>query len=381
MNTLKTMGWVALAVLIILYSSIFTVNQGHKAMLLRLGEIVNDAQGKPLIIEPGLHFKTPLIVKVRKFDTRLQTLTAQSSRILTEDQKYVLVDYYIKWRIDDLSLYYQRTSGDVLQAQTLLQQQVNDALRSSFGQRTLTEMVSGERVNIMSLLKDSANATAQNLGIWVEDVRIKSIDFPKELSEKVFSTMRTGREQVAAQYRADGSAMAEAIKAEADAKAAILIAQSKGQAAALRAQGDAEAAAVYNSAYGQDYRFYTFYRSLEAYRTVFNANKQNILVLTPHSEFLKYFNPGEAVSKMIAEMKGDPSKVATVASTVTPAPAAASVAAPTPAAPVAPVVAPVPAAPAAPVAAPVPGAPTPPVSSPASAPAPAATKPPAKSGQ
>lgn len=293
MKALKNLGWGALVVLIILYSSLFTVNEGYQGMLLRLGEIVNNDQGKPLVAGPGLHMKMPLIVKVRKFDTRLQTLTAQSSRILTEDQKYVLVDYYIKWRINDVPLYYKRTGGDVLRAQTLLQQQVNDALRSSFGQRTLTEMVSGERVNIMALLKDSANATAQNLGIWVEDVRIKSIDFPKELSEKVFSTMRTGREQVAAKYRADGNALAEGVKAEADAKAAILIAQSKGQAAALRAQGDAEAAAIYANAYQQDPEFYAYYRSLEAYKTVFSS-KQDAIVLSPQSEFLKYFNAGPA---------------------------------------------------------------------------------------
>src|SRR5262249_39756604 len=150
----------------------------------------------------------------------------------------------IKWRIENIPLYYQRTSGDKLRAETLLQQQVNDALRAAFGQRTITDMVSGERVNVMALLKDAANTTAKNLGISVADVRIKSIDLPEEVSETVFVRMRTKREQVATQHRADGRADAEAIKASADSKAAVIVAEAKTKAANIRAQGSAEAAHI-----------------------------------------------------------------------------------------------------------------------------------------
>ncbi len=303
MRALKSFALTILViVVIVLYASVYTVNEGQKALLLRLGQIELGANGKPKIILPGLNFKIPFLNQTQKFDTRLQMLTVQSSRILTQDQKYVLVDYYIKWRIEDLPLYYQRTSGDPLRAETLLQQQVNDALRTAFGQRTLTEMVSGERINVMALLKDSANATAKNLGIWVADVRIKSIDLPKEVSEKVFNNMRTKREQDATQYRADGRAKAEGISATADAKAAIAVAQSLVAAADLRAQGAAKAAQIYADAYNQGPEFYSFYRSLEAYKIGF-SNKSDLLILTPQSDFFKYFNglPGQPANPANSE--------------------------------------------------------------------------------
>jgi modulator of FtsH protease HflC len=296
MSPFKTIGVVlALIILLLFYGSVYRVFEGQKALVLRLGKIERTYNGEPLIVGPGLHFKLPIINQVRKFDVRLQTLTVQSSRILTEEQKYVLVDYYIKWRVENLGLYYQRTGGDSFRAQTLLEQQVNDALRAAFGQRTITEMVSGERLNVMALLKDSANATAKNLGIWVADVRIKTIDLPKEVSETVYGRMRTKREQVATQYRSNGRAKAEAIQAAADAKAVIAVAEAKAKAANLRAEGVALASTIYAEAYQRDSEFYAFYRSLDAYKKAFN-NKNDILILTPGNEFFKYFNMMPVVS-------------------------------------------------------------------------------------
>ncbi|MFT3742316.1 MAG: protease modulator HflC [Gammaproteobacteria bacterium] len=285
-----------LLALIILSSSFFTVEEGQQAILLRLGQIVNDDKGVAEVIQPGLHFKWPIIIQVRKFDTRLQTLLVQSSRILTEEQKYVLVDYYIKWKINNVPLYYQRTGGNALQAQTLLQQQVNDALRAAFGERTITDMVSGERVNVMALLRSGANATAHNLGIWVGDVRIKSIDLPDEVSTTVFSRMRTKREQVATQHRANGIAKAEAIRAQADAQAAVSIAEAQNQAANLRAQGMKRASQIYNSAYTVAPDFYVFLRSLQVYQSAFNT-KRDFLILSPQSELFKYFNSATGQEK------------------------------------------------------------------------------------
>lgn len=276
-------------VLLLLYTCVFTLSEGEKALMLRLGEIVKAPQGSAKIYDPGLHFKWPIINQTRVFDVRLQTMPVESSRVLTLDQKYVLVDYYIKWQIQDLSLYYQRTGGFVDRAQTLLEQQVNDALRTAFGQHTLTEMVAEERVNVMLLLTQSANQTAKNLGIKIVDVRIKSIDLPKEVSERVFNQMRSKREQVATQLRAEGKAKAEAIKAEADAKAVVMVAQANKQSADLRAQGLTEAGEIYANVYGRDPGFFAFYRSLEAYRDVFKS-KQDILILQPNSQFFKYFN-------------------------------------------------------------------------------------------
>lgn len=281
---------VLVIVLFLILTGVYTVTEGQKALVLRLGQIVIDpATQQAKVVGPGLHFKVPVINQIRTFDARLQTFPVESSRILTEDQKYVLVDYYIKWRINDVALYYQRTGGVAEQAEVLLQQQVNDALRAAFGQRTLTDMVSGERINVMALLTQSANQTAKNLGILVVDVRIKSIDLPKEVSDRVYNRMRTRREQVATELRSEGKAQAEAVKASADAEAQVKLATAKTEAAKLRAQGIAEAGEVYTVAYTKDPAFYYFYGSLEAYRDVFNS-KQDVLVLQPNNQFFKYFN-------------------------------------------------------------------------------------------
>lgn len=284
---------IAFIVAIIFFSSVYLVQEGERGLLLRLGEIVTDKNDQAVVLAPGVGFKMPIISQVRLFDARLQTLAVQTSRILTKEQKYVLVDYYIKWRIENFAIYYQRTSGDSLRAQTLLQQQVNDALREAFGQRTITDMLSGQRIDIMALLKNSANATAKNLGISVTDVRIKSIDFPEEVSEKVYNNMRTMRQKVATGYRASGRAEAESIQALADATAAVTIAEAKTKAALLRAQGSAQAAQIYAQAYSKDPEFYAFYRSLEAYKTSF-SNKSDFILLTPESDFFKYFNMAPA---------------------------------------------------------------------------------------
>lgn len=296
MSALKKLSLAgAVIVLLILYNTLFVVNEGQRGLLLRLGEIVQDNNGRAVVANPGLGFKMPLLNQVRLFDTRLQTLAVKSSRILTKEQKYVQVDYYIKWRIEDLALYYQRTSGDVLRTETLLQQQVNDALRAAFGERTISDMVSGERVNVMALLKNSANVTAKNLGINVIDVRIKAIDLPEEVSEAVYNRMRTKREEVATDHRGAGRAQAEAIRATADAQATVKVAEAKMQAAKLRAEGIAEAAKIYSQAYSQDPEFYAFYRSLQAYKNSFNS-KNDFLLLTPESDFFRYFTaaPGSA---------------------------------------------------------------------------------------
>ncbi len=291
------LGIIVLILLFVAYGSLYTVNEGQQALLTRLGEIINDPDtGKPYVIGPGLHFKTPFINQVRKFDTRLQTFTVQSSRILTQEQKYVLVDYYVKWRINDLPIYYQRTGGQAFEAENLLQQRINDALRAAFGRRTITEVVSGERENIMENITKQASQSAQNIGASVIDVRIKSIDLPKEVSDSVFSRMRAEREQVATKHRADGKARAEAIRAMADAKAAVVVAQSNTDSAKIRAEGTKEAAEIYNTAYSQDANFYAFYRSIQAYQNSFNQ-KRDILLLSPDSDFFKYFKNPDLNSK------------------------------------------------------------------------------------
>ena len=277
------------ALITLILSSMFVVKEGEAALLLRLGKIELDNQGIALVKTPGLQFKIPLINRVWKFTTRLQTLDIQSSRIVTAEKKDVIVDYYIKWRIANPSLYYTRTSGSIVQTQILLEQQLNDGLRAEFGRRTIREVIADDRASIMRILNQQANLSARTLGLEVVDVRIKRIDLPSEVSAAIFERMRAERARVATQHRAQGRADAEAIRANADAEATITVATAKADSMRIRGEADAEAAHIYSAAYGQDPSFYAFYRSLIAYKKSF-ANKQDILILKPDSQFFNYFN-------------------------------------------------------------------------------------------
>lgn len=287
----KSFGFAAFIVaLFLLFSSIYIVTEGQHGILLKLGKIAIDSTtGKASVKDPGIHFKFPFINQARIFDTRLQTLDIESSRIVTEEKKDVLVDYFVKWRISNLPLYFTRTGGNVFRAETLLQQKVNDGLRAQFGKRNIREVVSGERADIMSILQKQANESAQSLGIKVIDVRIKRIDLPTEVSNAVYDRMRAERERIANQHRADGRSSAEAIRAEADAKVTVILARANSESKKVRGQGDGKAAGIYSQAYTKDPDFYAFYRSLNAYRKSFN-NKKDILVLKPDSQFFRYFN-------------------------------------------------------------------------------------------
>ncbi len=291
MNTKGLVGLIAgLLVIILFFASAFTVTAGHQALLLRLGDIEKDSQGQPIVLNPGLHFKLPFIVTVRDFDVRLQSFTVESSRILTAEQKYVLVDYYTKWRIENLALYYKRTGGFADRATTLMKQKINDALRAAFGKRDIKDAISSERMDIMNILREKASQSAKNLGIQVIDVRIKGIELPQQVRESVFERMRTEREQVATFHRSQGKASAESLRANADAKVAVEVATAKTKASEIRADGDAKAASVYANAYQKDAKFYVFYRSLLAYQDVF-SHQGTVMVLKPQGQFFKYFLP------------------------------------------------------------------------------------------
>lgn len=278
-------------VLLIGFACFFTVQEGQEALVARLGKLTHEhgGTGKPRVYAPGLHVKMPLIDSVLKFDARLQTLDVESFRIPTQEQKDVIVDYYVKWKIGDLPLYYARTSGQLFLAEKLLEQQVNDDLRAEFGRKTIKEVVSDERTALMNVLSEKAKINAQKLGIEVVDMRIKRIDLPEEVSSAVFGRMRTERERVAKQQRAEGKSKAEAIRAQADADAIVIVAKARAEANQVRAQGDSEAALVYAKAYNQNPEFYNFYRSLGAYVKVFDK-PNNVMLLSTDSQFFSYFN-------------------------------------------------------------------------------------------
>ena len=275
--------------LLLLTSGLFKVQQYEQAIVLRLGKIETLADGSPNIRMPGLNFKIPFITNARIFDTRLQTLDIESSRIVTSEKKDLLVDYYIKWKIVNLPAFFKSTGGNIIRAQTLIEQKLNDSVRAEFGKRTIQEVVSGERHDIMQLLREQAKESVNALGLDIIDVRIKRIDLPTEVSTTVFERMRSERARVAMSHRSEGRAKAEEIRARADAKVTVIVAKAQKESKVIRGQGDAVAAKIYVDSYKKDPGFFSFYRSIRAYKNVFSS-KQDILVLKPDSHFFKYFN-------------------------------------------------------------------------------------------
>ena len=277
-----------LAVLLVLIGadSVFTVRQDQSALLLQFGRIVR------INYAPGLHFKLPFVQQAIKFDTRILTLDARPERYFTAEKKVVNVDFYVKWRISNPTLYYQATGGDETQAEARLSPMVKDALRFEFSARPLEELVSGGRNDVTQRVRDQANASAERtLGVRIVDVRIKQIDLPESVSESVFKRMRAERMSLANALRSSGEEAASKIRADADRQAQVLVAQADSQATVIRGQGDAKAATIYAQAYGQDPKFFAFYRSLEAYRRSFGQG-HGVLLLKPGSEFLHYFDNG-----------------------------------------------------------------------------------------
>jgi len=262
----------------------YIVSERERAVLLKFGEVVKTD------VPPGLHFKIPIVNKVRKFDGRLLTLDSQSQRFLTLEKKAVIVDSYVKWRISSVEKYYTATSGDEFVAARLLSSRVDTGLRNQFGERSMHEVVSGERDELMTELTHNLNDIAQKeLGMEVLDVRVKGIDLPPEVSSSVFNRMATERDREARDHRAKGKELAEGISADADRQKTVIEAKAFRDAEKIRGEGDALAAATYAQAYNQDPEFYAFYRSLKAYKETF-SNKGDILILKPDSEFFKYLN-------------------------------------------------------------------------------------------
>ncbi len=283
-NTFLAVG--AAIVVAIIYSSAFVVSEWETALKLRLGKIVDSNY------EAGLHWRVPIINEVKKFDSRIQTLDAKPERFLTVEKKDVIVDSFAKWRIADVAQFYRSTGGDSAKTSRLLAERINTGLRNEFGKRTILEVVSGERSEIMEQLTKEADAQAAELGVEVLDVRIKQIDLPPEVSESVYGRMRTERERVARDLRAQGAESAERIQADADRQKVVIVANAYKQAEELRGEGDGRSAEIYAKAYTQSPEFYAFYRSLNAYQKVFEKGG-DIMVLEPDSEFFRYFKNKE----------------------------------------------------------------------------------------
>jgi len=282
MGTLKLIGIFVGVLAIVLYFSIFTVDERERAIRFQLGQIVEADY------RPGLHWKVPVVQDIRKFDARIQTLDAAPELYLTSEKKNVKVDSFVKWEIDDVERYFTSTGGNASRAGQLLHAINQKDLKDAFGKRTIAEVVAGERSEIMTELTVSLDQQARDLGIRVIDVRVKRIDLPDDVSSSVYRRMAAERKEVAQQFRSRGEEEAKKIRAVAEREREVILADAARDGQSIRGEGDAVAADIYARAYNADREFYAMYRSLQAYRSTFKE-KSDVLLLKPDSDYFRYF--------------------------------------------------------------------------------------------
>lgn len=285
-NFTSVFSGIIIAIFFLGSSAIYIVDERQQAILFQLGEVID------VKTEPGLYFKIPIVQNVRYFENRILTMDAEEpERFITSEKKNVLVDLFVKWRIIDVKQYYISVRGDEGLAQTRLAQTINASLRDEFGNRTVHDVVSGERDVIMEIMRQKADADARSIGVEVVDVRLKRVDLPQEVSESVYRRMEAERKRVANELRSTGAAESEKIRADADRQREILLAEAYREAQKTMGDGDSQAAATYATAFQKDPEFYAFWRSMDAYRQSFK-NKGDMMVLEPTSDFFKYLkNP------------------------------------------------------------------------------------------
>jgi len=303
MNRSLTSILAGIAFILVLFGvTVFTVYESDRAIVARLGELKRDSNGKVKIYEPGIHWKMPFVDIVHFFDSRLSMAEIPSERIVTKEKEVLLVDLFVQWRIADYALFYNTTHGASEEmagrdrAEQLLRQNVKGVLHAELGQRSLQTVISAERKDLIDRLKIRSNDNVRDYGMSIVDVRINRVEYPLEVNDKVFARMSSERKRVAVANRASGESQAAMIRSAADKRARILIAEAKKEAEEIRGAGDSKAAEIYTKSYNQSPEFYKFYRSLEAYKTVFQ-DKTDVMVLRPDSEFFKYFrNNGQSES-------------------------------------------------------------------------------------
>jgi membrane protease subunit HflC len=275
------------ALLLVASMSFFTVNETEKAIKFALGAIVKSDY------TPGIYFKVPFYNNVKKFDARIQTMDSKPERFLTAEKKNVIVDSFVKWRIGNVKTFYTVVAGDIDQANLRLDQIIKDAFRGEFSKRNIKQLVSTDRQIIREILIKNSTALAADLGLEIIDVQVMRIDLPEEVSSSVFRRMEAERERVAREFRSQGAEAAERIRADADRQRVVTLANSFRDAEKLRGEGDAKSAEIYAKAYGANSEFFTFYRSLNAYKKTFSGS--DMMVLDPESDFFKYFKNQQIV--------------------------------------------------------------------------------------
>jgi membrane protease subunit HflC len=290
MRALGPIAAVLIALALVASSAMFTVDQRQNAIVFQLGEV------KEVVVKPGLKFKWPLIQNVRLFDMRILAYDdVEPLRFLTQGNKPVLVDSFIRWRIVDVRLYFVSVQGNEVEATRRLRQTISGALRDEFGGRTVHDVVSGERDAVMDRVREKADQDLRRIGVEIVDVRLKRVDLPQEVSESVYRRMEAERKRIANELRSTGSADAERIRADADRQREVILANAYRDAQKTKGEGDARAAATYAKAFSQNAEFYAFYRSMEAYRSTFRG-RNDLLLLEPSSDFFRYLKDSSGKS-------------------------------------------------------------------------------------
>ena len=287
----KGMNLIVLAglILALILNSIFVIDEKEDGIVFQFGEAIKTD------LPTGLNFKLPIIQNVKKYDSRLQTLDEEPNRILTVESKYLIVDSFVKYRITNVRTFYDATSGSFINLNNLLGQRTAFELKNQFGRRTVTELVSGERDQLMNDMRRNLGNSVADLGIEIIDFRVKRIDLPPELSNSVYERMRSERNRLAEELRAEGNELSNEIRSAADKQRVILLAEAYKTSEQIRGEGDAKAAAIYASAFSKDSEFYEFTRSMRDYDATFN-NKSDILVIDPKSDFFKYLNKSKGTN-------------------------------------------------------------------------------------
>ena len=287
----KGMNLLVLAglILALVLNSLFVIDEKEDGIVFQFGEAIKSD------LPTGLNFKLPIIQNVKKYDSRLQTLDEEPNRILTVESKYLIVDSFVKYRITDVRTFYDATSGSFINLNNLLGQRTAFELKNQFGRRTVTELVSGERDQLMRDMRNNLGKSVSDLGIEIIDFRVKRIDLPPELSNSVYERMRSERNRLTEELRAQGNELSNEIRSAADKQRVIILADAYKTSEQIRGEGDAKAAAIYASAFSKDSEFYEFTRSMRAYDATFN-NKSDILVIDPKSDFFKYLNKSKGTN-------------------------------------------------------------------------------------
>ena len=270
-------------ILALILNSLFVIDEKEDGIVFQFGEAIKSD------LPTGLNFKLPIVQNVKKYDSRLQTLDEEPNRILTVESKYLIVDSFVKYKITDVRTFYDATSGSFVNLNNLLGQRTAFELKNQFGRRTVTELVSGERDQLMTAMRDNLGDSVSDLGIEIIDFRVKRIDLPPELSNSVYERMRSERNRLAEELRAEGNELSNEIRSTADKEKVIILAEAYKTSEQIRGDGDATAAAIYAESFSGDPEFYEFTRSMKAYDATFN-NKSDVLLIDPKSDFFKYLN-------------------------------------------------------------------------------------------